>query len=320
MVNISVIMCTCNGAAYLGEQLDSLLAQTLPPYEVVVQDDASTDGTMDLLRDYRRRHPDFRIRLFSNPERLGYNRNFLTAIRRAEGDLIACCDQDDIWHADKLEVLARELGDAPLVFHNSTLMTDDRRELGLLHTRPLPSRIPSLGAVLYPRAYGHQILFRRELLPVLARFAEEEVSYDYLIYTVAAAAGPLRYVHQSLVQWRRHAGATTFNPSPRKVGKWDGYFRAVEALHLPDNRERTRRYFALLAGRVEFRSPVVARAVRGMARGNLFSLLSVCRLCLHHGREAVPDVRGAATRRLRAFCLPLFFVRDHGRYIISLHA
>ena len=314
MVNISVIMCTCNGAAYLGEQLDSLLAQTLPPYEVVVQDDASTDGTMDLLRDYRRRHPDFRIRLFSNPERLGYNRNFLTAIRRAEGDLIACCDHDDIWHADKLEVLARELGDAPLVFHNSTLMTDDSRELGLLHTRPLPSRIPSLGAVLYPRAYGHQILFRRELLPVLARFAEEEVSYDYLIYTVAAAAGPLRYVHQSLVQWRRHDGVDGV------ILATGNDFRAVEALHLPDNRERTRRYFALLAGRVEFRSPVVARAVRGMAQGNLFSLLSVCRLCLHHGREAVPDVRGAATRRLRAFCLPLFFVRDHGRYIISLHA
>ncbi len=317
---ISIVLCTYNGAAYLGEQLDSLLAQTLPPYELVVQDDASTDGTMDLLHDYRQRHPALRIRLFVNPERLGYNRNFLTAIQRVEGDLIACCDQDDIWHPDKLEVLVRELGDAPLVFHNSTLMTDDRRELGLLHTRPLPPRIPSLGAVLYPRAYGHQILFRRELLPTLARFVREEISYDYLIYTVAAAAGPLHYVHQSLVQWRRHAGATTFNPSPRKVGKWDGYLRAVEALQQPDNRERTRRYFSLLEAKVEFRSPVVARAVRGMARGSLAALLSVCRLCLRRSREAVPDVQGATTRRLRAFFLPLFFVRDHGRYIISLHA
>ena len=115
MVRISVIMCTYNGAAYLGEQLDSLRTQTLPPHELVVQDDGSTDGTMDLLRDYQQRHPGLRIRLFANPERLGYNRNFLTAVQRAEGDLIACCDQDDVWHADKLEVLARELGDAPLV-------------------------------------------------------------------------------------------------------------------------------------------------------------------------------------------------------------
>ena len=318
MVKISVIMCTYNGAAYLSEQLDSLRTQTLPPYELVVQDDGSTDGTMDLLRDYQQRYPGLRIRLFANPERVGYNRNFLTAVQRAGGDFIACCDQDDVWHADKLETLAREIGDAPLVFHNSTLMTNDRRELGLLHTRPLPPLIPSLGAALYPRAYGHQMMFRRALLPALARFVNDGISYDYLIYTVAAAQGPLHYVHQSLVQWRRHTAATTFNPSARKSGKWDGYLRAVEALRLPDNRERTRRYFSVLAERVAFASPQLAKAVRGMARGSLGSLLSVCRLCLKHNREAAPDVQGKMTRRLRAFFLPLFFVRDHGRYIIPL--
>ena len=162
-------------------------------------------------------------------------------------------------------------------------------------------------------------MFRRELLPTLARFIPDGISYDYLIYTVAAAAGPLRYVHQSLVQWRRHTEATTFNPSPRKSGKWDGYLRAVEALRQPDNRERTRRYFSVLAERVAFSSPLLAKAVNGMARGNLGALLSVCRLCLHHDREAVPDVQEKTTRRLRAFFLPLFFVRDHGRYIIPLH-
>ena len=318
MVKISVIMCTYNGAAYLSEQLDSLRTQTLPPYELVVQDDGSTDGTMDLLRDYQQRYPGLRIRLFANPERVGYNRNFLTAVQRAGGDFIACCDQDDVWHADKLETLAREIGDAPLVFHNSTLMTNDRRELGLLHTRPLPPLIPSLGAALYPRAYGHQMMFRRALLPALARFVNDGISYDYLIYTVAAAQGPLHYVHQSLVQWRRHTAATTFNPSARKSGKWDGYLRAVEALRLPDNRERTRRYFSVLAERVAFASPQLTKAVNRMARGSLGSLLSVCRLCLKHNREAAPDVQGKMTRRLRAFFLPLFFVRDHGRYIIPL--
>ena len=126
-------------------------------------------------------------------------------------------------------------------------------------------------------------------------------------------------MHQSLVQWRRHTEATTFNPSPRRTGRWDGYLRAVEALRQRDNRERTRRYFALLAGRVTFRSPLVERAVRGMAQGGLGALLSACRLCLKHSREAVPDVQGRTTRRLRAFFLPLFFVRDHGRYIIPLH-
>ena len=315
-LKISIVLCTYNGAAYLREQLDSLRAQTLPFYELVVQDDGSTDGTWELLEDYRRQHSDCRIRLFRNPQRLGYNRNFLTGVQRAEGDCIACCDQDDIWLPEKLEVLACELGGAALVFHNSTLVDNDRRELGLLHTRPLPACIPSLGATLYPRAYGHQILFRRELCAVLAAFAGCEVSYDYLICTVAAARGAVHYVHRPLVLWRRHAAATTLPASAEKTGKWSGYLRAVEALRLPDNRERTRRYFSLLRDKVPFANPLTERAVRRMGQGSLCALLAVCWLCLCHSREAAPEARDARTRRLRAFFLPLFFVRDHGRYII----
>ena len=106
----------------------------------------------------------------------------------------------------------------------------------------------------------------------------------------------------------------------RRGGGGGGSPGGGEALQRRETRERTRRCFALLAERVTFCSPRVERAVRGMAKGSLAACLSVCRLCLRHSREAVPDVQGAATRRLRAFFLPLFFVRDHGRYIISLHS
>ena len=114
MVKVSVIICTYNGASYLAGQLDSLLAQTCPPYELVVQDDGSSDGTWEMLEAFRAAHPGLCIRLFRNPERLGYNRNFLSAVQRASGDFIACCDQDDLWHPEKLEMLAREIGNAPL--------------------------------------------------------------------------------------------------------------------------------------------------------------------------------------------------------------
>ena len=318
MVKVSIIICTYNGANYLAGQLDSLLAQTCPPYELVVQDDGSSDGTWEMLEAFRAAHPGLCIRLFRNPERLGYNCNFLSAVQRAGGDFIACCDQDDLWHPEKLEMLAREIGNAPLVFHNSMLMDNEHRKLGLLHARPLPPLIPSLGAVLYPRAYGHQLMFRRELLPVLAAFTHEEVSYDYLIYTVAAAWGALHYVHQPLVWWRRHTQATTYNPQTQKAGRWDGYVRAVEALRQNENRERTRRYFALLQDRLPCRDARIARVVHLLAKGSLTALLAVCRLSLRYNREAVPDVADARTRRLRAFFLPLFFVRDHGRYIIRL--
>ena len=313
MVKISVIMCTYNGVAYLGEQLDSLRTQTLPPHELVVQDDGSTDGTMDLLRDYQQRHPGLRIRLFANPERLGYNRNFLTAVQRAEGDLIACCDQDDVWHADKLEVLARELGDAPLVFHNSTLMTNDRRELGLLHTRPLPPVIPSLGAMLYPRAYGHQIMFRKDIQGLLIPFATLNLSYDYFIYSLSGVTGKIRYIDTPLVRWRRHESASTYSEK-KDEGKIHGYINAVKALFRTSNMNTTRSYFKLYNS-IPVADKTARKLADKMSRINIVNFIGICYLCYKHRYELITECSGIK-QSLRAFFVPLFFVRDYGQYIL----
>ena len=100
---VSVVMCTCNGARYLREQMDSILGQDCPPSEIVVQDDLSDDGTWELLEAYRKGRPEL-FRLYRNETRLGFNRNFHTAILRATGDFIALADQDDIWFPSKLRL------------------------------------------------------------------------------------------------------------------------------------------------------------------------------------------------------------------------
>ena len=102
---ISVVMCTYNGASrHLREQLDSIFAQTLLPGEIVVQDDCSTDDTMQVLREYADRAPEgVAMRIVQNTAQMGINANFFSAMRRAEGELIAVSDQDDIWMPTKLE-------------------------------------------------------------------------------------------------------------------------------------------------------------------------------------------------------------------------
>ena len=67
---ISVGMCTCNGEVYLREQLESILAQTVPPNELVVYDDASTDGTVALLESFKETSP-FPITIIVNKSRVG---------------------------------------------------------------------------------------------------------------------------------------------------------------------------------------------------------------------------------------------------------
>ena len=98
----SVAMCTYNGARFVAEQLESVAAQTRPPSELVVCDDRSTDGTARLVEQFAARAP-FPVRLFVNERNLGSTANFGRAVTLAEGDLVALCDQDDVWRPEKLE-------------------------------------------------------------------------------------------------------------------------------------------------------------------------------------------------------------------------
>ena len=71
MKNVSVIMCTYNGAKYLKEQLDSIINQTYPIYELIIQDDCSTDGTVSILEEYAQKYSFIHYRI--NEKNKGYN-------------------------------------------------------------------------------------------------------------------------------------------------------------------------------------------------------------------------------------------------------
>jgi glycosyltransferase involved in cell wall biosynthesis len=98
-------MCTYNGARYLQEQLDSFASQRRLPEELVLCDDGSTDQTIALTEEFARRAP-FAVRIFRNPQNLGYSRNFAKAVELCSGDVIALSDQDDRWYPQKLARLA----------------------------------------------------------------------------------------------------------------------------------------------------------------------------------------------------------------------
>ena len=99
MPQVSVIMNVRNGASFLREALDSVVAQTFHDWELIVWDDRSTDDSPRIISEYH----DPRIRYFLSPEDtpLGEARN--NAIRQATGDWLAFLDQDDIWLPRKLQ-------------------------------------------------------------------------------------------------------------------------------------------------------------------------------------------------------------------------
>lgn len=99
---ISVALCTYNGERYIRQQLDSILAQTMPVDEIVVHDDRSKDSTCLILESYATKYQQ--IRIIKNKVNVGHRMNFEKALIECQGDYIFFSDQDDIWETNKVEI------------------------------------------------------------------------------------------------------------------------------------------------------------------------------------------------------------------------
>jgi len=201
-------MATYNGAMYLREQLDSIMAQTVLPYEIIIQDDCSTDQTVSVIQAYESSIP---IRLVINTENIGYVRNFETALQRANGDYIALCDQDDRWMPDKLEKLLNILPQYSLVYSNSELIDAQGCSMGKSLSGKLKNRFITAHSPLcfvYDNCVSaHSILFDRALIPMLVPFPNH-IYFDAWIAACAANVNGIGYVDEMLVGYRQHTANT----------------------------------------------------------------------------------------------------------------
>ena len=101
-MKISIAMTTYNGSRFLEQQLKSLLRQTKKADEIIIVDDGSSDDTVAIIKKYLN-VSNTRIKLYINEVNLGVFKNFEKAISLCKGDIIFCCDQDDVWQFDKIE-------------------------------------------------------------------------------------------------------------------------------------------------------------------------------------------------------------------------
>lgn len=110
---ISMGMPVYNGEDYIKDALDSLLAQTLTDFELIISDNASTDGTEAICREYAAK--DSRIRYYRNVENLGAAENYNIVLRLARAKYFKWVAHDDIWMPEFLEQASRVLDQDPSV-------------------------------------------------------------------------------------------------------------------------------------------------------------------------------------------------------------
>lgn len=206
-LRISIAMATYNGERYIRQQLESLARQTLLPFELIVTDDGSSDSTLEILRAFAETAP-FPVRIFRNETRLGYEENFLKAASLCKGEVIAFCDQDDIWMKRKLEVCAPSFADLTVVgvLHSGQTI-DNSGQLGQLHPHFPESRVFAAGD-FYPfdESPGYSMMIRRELIELAdSRGRHDQLkSHDKWFCLLAANAGCLATLSEVLVCYRQH--------------------------------------------------------------------------------------------------------------------
>jgi glycosyltransferase involved in cell wall biosynthesis len=217
-VNLSIALCTYNGAVYLREQLESFAAQTRPPDELVISDDQSTDDTLRLIEEFAA-NAGFPVRLSVNESNLGIAKNFEKAISLCRGDLILLSDQDDVWHSDKLESVERIFEAKPelsLVFSDAELVDEtlrlfDQTLFDWVHFDGQKQRLVKSGQALDLQLrenliVGCTVAFRANLKElVLPISGDGPLVHDGWIVLLIAAVGEIDFINRPLLKYRQHS-------------------------------------------------------------------------------------------------------------------
>lgn len=215
-MQISVALCTYNGASYLQAQLDSIAAQTRLPDELVVCDDVSTDKTMEILQRFATTAA-FPVRIHRNDSNLGSTRNFDKAINLCNGDVIALADQDDVWLPHKLAQFEAAFVTDPdigLVFSDSVIVDANLNDTGLRMSdtfglgEEVFTRLGTPQALHYlaRRNYitGATMAFKACFRPLISPISPHWV-HDYWIAFLIATQAKIIPVSEPLILYRQHA-------------------------------------------------------------------------------------------------------------------
>ena len=126
---VSIRVVVYNQVAFIEECLDSLLAQTYRPIEIIISDDASTDGTVDILKKYAKRHDCIKLQL--NSTNLGITKNTNTGLKICKGKYIAGLGGDDIFLPEKIEKQVEYMESHPectICYHNLDVFLSETGE------------------------------------------------------------------------------------------------------------------------------------------------------------------------------------------------
>lgn len=206
--NLTLVLATHNGAAWLPELLRSIGSQTLLPAQVLALDDASMDDSLNILREWKPGGVQVTVETHTSNE--GPIRSFEELLSQVHTEYFALCDQDDVWLPEKLE---KSVG--LLVSSQASLVCTDLRvvDADLHDVAPSMWRMSNIAPVegssvialiLKNCVTGCTVVGRTALLKYALPFPEGVPMHDWWLGAVAACTDGLRPLSEATVLYRQH--------------------------------------------------------------------------------------------------------------------
>ena len=226
---------------FLRAQLRSIQGQSYQDWECLICDDHSSESTLSVIEHLCQEEP--RFHLLKNSNNVGFYLNFERCLRSVPRDsqFIALCDQDDVWHPDKLQRLLQEFDNSTsLVYSDMRLVDSKEEELSDTYWSDRKNNYSKLDVLMVANTItGAASLFRANLLDLILPFPERigDAYHDHWIALVAFLGGDIRYVDEPLYDYRQHGtniiGQTVFDDNRDSVSIWQSIRTEFKASFSP---------------------------------------------------------------------------------------
>lgn len=211
---IAILLGVYNGALYIREQIDSLILQTYKNWTLYVRDDASTDNTIEIIREYEKKYDN--IVLVSDLDgNLGCNGNYFRLLSVVESKYYMFCNADDYWFSSKIELSItkmkqeeRKYIDLPIIVHTDLSISD--KNLNIIsnsyweNTNTDPERFKSYNKLgICSVVAGATMLFNQKVKELTFPVAKNAPFFDHWIALRIIGKGVIVTIHTPTISYRQ---------------------------------------------------------------------------------------------------------------------
>lgn len=242
---VSVVMTTYNGQKYVWEQMESLRNQSRAIDEVIILDDASSDRTAEIVKAYLDSHSLNGWRFLQNQENRGWKKNFKLGFDLASGDYIFPCDQDDVWHPDKVEkmldCMKKNPGISLLAGNYVTVFSEEDTGSGSKRYASRSKKMKSDGSVEildmdpkwpYVDRPGCVYCFTKGFYDSIKGVWDTAYPHDAILWRYARMDHALGILNDPVIDFRRHGANVTsgeIRTRESRIKDFDAYLYFHEA-------------------------------------------------------------------------------------------